>query len=201
MAGRNRRLTSARSFAQVWGLGAAILIAIAAPWGSARGAVMVPLDLKQLIVGAERIVHGKVIATEMYWLGGRIVTDAKVLVDKTMKGSVEKLIVVRRLGGVVDGIGQKTWGSATLDLGEEIFVFLEQRNQSGVWHPVGMAQGKFSVTKDAAGEKRVARDVREIAFRRAEPGPLNVDRHGVISAVRRLSELMKDVEAHLKGTR
>jgi len=107
--------------------------------------------------GAERIVHGKVIATETYWLGGRIVTDAKVLVEKTMKGDAEKIVVVRRLGGVVDGIGQKTWGSASLDLGEEVFLFLEHRNQSGVLHPVGMAQGKFSVMKTAGGEKRVVR--------------------------------------------
>jgi hypothetical protein len=162
---------------------------------------MAPLDLKQLVAGAERIVHGKVIATETYWLGGRIVTDAKILVERTVKGDAEKVVIVRRLGGIVDGIGQKTWGSATLDLGEEVLLFLEHRNQSGVLHPVGMAQGKFSVTKTATGEKRVARNVREIAFQQSGASPLNVDRHGLISGARRLGDLMKDIEAHMKGTR
>src|SRR5262249_47555275 len=92
----------------------------------AGATVVQSLDLPQLVGQSERIVRGHVAAQRAYWADGRIWTDVTVRVDATYKGPAAQTLLVRRMGGSVNGIGSRTIGEAEFGNGEEVFLFLRK---------------------------------------------------------------------------
>ncbi len=135
--------------------------------GSAHATTMLPLDLKALTERADRVVYGTVEKSESHWTSDHdaIYTDVMVRVARSYKGALHtgETVQVRREGGSVDGIGMKVFGSASLQIGEEVVLFLEKRGAAS--YVVGMAQGKLRVITAADGTRQVtAPDVSGIAF-------------------------------------
>lgn len=132
----------------------------------AHATIMLKLDLKTLTERADRVVLGTVERTTSRWTKDKsaIYTEAEVRVTKSYKGDVKPgdVIVVRREGGSVDGIGMRVYGAATFQPGEETVLFVEQR--AGATWVVGMAQGKLHVSTDASGRKQVAADLSGVQF-------------------------------------
>jgi hypothetical protein len=88
-----------------------------------------------------------------------------VRVAGALKGAAGKEIVVRHLGGVVHGIGQKVFGEAGLASGEEVVLFL--RRIQGGYRTVGMAQGKFRVeVEPKSGERHAVQELQGLALAR-----------------------------------
>jgi hypothetical protein len=133
---------------------------------AAEATVLVPLDTRALAERADRVVLGTVESTTPRWTSDHqaIYTDVTIRVEKTYKGTLKPgdTVVVRREGGVVDGIGMRVYGAPHFTVGEEVVVFLEKRG--GATYTVGMTQGKLRVVIGADGVKRVSANFADVAF-------------------------------------
>lgn len=110
-------------------------------------------DVAALSRTCDLVVRGQVIDLSSRWTADRrrIVTDVRVEVADTWKGSLRKTIIVRTPGGVVGDIGQRVDGLATFKPGEEVVLFLERRPDDS-FIVSGAAQGKFGVRRSADGK-------------------------------------------------
>lgn len=168
-------------------LGALLLLG-----GVARATVLAPLDTRALTERADRVVLGTVESQVARWTDDHeaIYTDVTIRVTKSYKGPVApgQTLVVRREGGVVDGIGMRVYGAASFAVGEEVLVFLETRG--GATYTVGMTQGKLRVFVGADGQKHVAANLADVAFTRA-------DAH-VALGPRRLDDVERQIRSYVR---
>ena len=159
----------------------------------ASATVLVPLDTKALTARAERVVLGTVESSVSRWTSDHdaIYTDVTIVVERAYKGAVKpgERIVVRREGGVVDGMGMRVYGAANFVVGEEVVVFTETRGNAS-W-TVGMTQGKLHVVLGADGVKRVAAAVGDVAFTRALPAAQST------AQPRRLDDFEREVRTYV----
>jgi hypothetical protein len=145
---------------------AAVLLAA----GAVRATVLVPLDTKAMAERADRIVYATVESQVARWSADHqaIYTDVTLRVVRVYKGALKPgdTVVVRREGGVVDGIGMRVFGAPAFSVGEEVVVFLETRGSAA--YTVGMTQGKLRVTVGADGIRRVSANLGDVAFTRGD---------------------------------
>lgn len=107
------------------------------------------------------IVHGRVGATTTDWGherdgGKRIFTYWELDVGEVLKGAAERagnILRMREMGGEKDGVGMQISGAATFSLGEDVVVFLDDKNSEGSYDVYGMMMGKYTFTKDADGQE------------------------------------------------
>jgi hypothetical protein len=163
---------------------------------AAYATVLVPLDTKALTSRAERVVLGTVESQVSRWTSDHdaIYTDVTIVVERAYKGTVKpgERIVVRREGGVVDGLGMRVYGAANFAVGEEVVVFTETRGNAA-W-TVGMTQGKLRVTVDNQGMRHVAAALGDVAFTRSSGAATQA-----VSQPKRLDDFEREVRAYVKG--
>ena len=112
-------------------------------------------DRSTQVTGSDVILVGRVADGRAQWTADRsvIFTDTEIVVDDVWKGALaDNRVVVRTLGGAVDGIELKVDGSPTLAGGERVVLFLVEND--GVFTPWGMKYGKLTVEGD--GEEAFA---------------------------------------------
>src|SRR5262245_44811998 len=109
-------------------------------------------DVKSLTTAADLVLVGRVVGQRAQWTDDRraIFTDVEVELDGVWRGARRRgeHVVVRHLGGTVDGIGMRTIGEPRFAPRDEVVLFL--RRLGPVHHVVGMAQGKLDVTRSPA---------------------------------------------------
>ena len=112
------------------------------------------LDFEQLVAESELIVHARVVGSRSYIMPSRgwILTETRIEVLGTVKGSPARFISVTELGGEVGDTGMMVPGTARFKQGEEAVVFL--KNVAGMWRTSGLIQGKFPIVEQR-GEKMV----------------------------------------------
>lgn len=119
----------------------------------ASATVVLALDLRELTWRSDRVVVADVVAMRPAWDGRRerIDTWVELRVVESWKGEVPAggRVVVRRAGGTVNGITMVVIGEAGFVAGERAVVFL--KGPSDRAQVVGMAQGKRTLRRDAAG--------------------------------------------------
>jgi len=86
---------------------------------------------------------------------------------KGMKG--ETTITLRQLGGVVGNIESIVPGMPSFRKGEEVVVFLTQKDAAGYPWVMGLQQGKYTVVTDASGKKSVRNELSD-ELTRVGPG-------------------------------
>jgi hypothetical protein len=111
--------------------------------GIANSATVLRFGWEELAQRADRIVEGTVTHTDVHWNDAKtkIYTDAYIKVTSTLKGQPAETLVVRQLGGELDGIGAMIPGSPRYAAGEELIVFAEDRPDGAVV-TLGLFQGK-----------------------------------------------------------
>jgi hypothetical protein len=163
---------------------------------AAHATVLVPLDTKALTARAERIVLGTVESEQSRWSADHqaIYTDVTLVVTRVYKGAGKpgERVVVRREGGVVDGMGMRVYGAATFTVGEEVVVFMETRGNAA-W-TVGMTQGKLRVVTGTDGVKRVSAAMGDVAFTR--PGGAGTQ---ALTQPRRLDDFEREIRSYVKA--
>lgn len=103
------------------------------------------------------IVRGKVGASGPEWGVGsdgsrRIYTYYHLSVDEVLKGSApQTLLQMREMGGEKDGVGMHVSGTAQFNRGEEVVVFLSDRNSDGSFDVRGLMMGKLNVQRGESG--------------------------------------------------
>jgi hypothetical protein len=161
---------------------------------AARATVLVPLDTKALTARADRVVLGTVESQAARWTDDHqaIFTDVTIRVTRAYKGALKpgERVVVRREGGVIDGIGMRVFGAASFSVGEEVVVFLETRG--GAPYTVGMTQGKLRVVTGDDGVKHVAAALADVAFTRPDAARQALQ-------PRRLDDFEREVRGYVQG--
>jgi hypothetical protein len=153
----------------------------------ASATMVVPLDLDALTDQAHHVVLARVESQRSRFTSDRraIYTEVTLTVLQSVKGPAREgeRIVVRREGGVVDGLGMRVSGAAVFTDGEEVLVFLEPRGEA-LW-TVGMAQGKMHVHA-VDGHRMVSKERTQLNYV-APPKPE--------PAMRPLDEVLQHVSA------
>jgi hypothetical protein len=143
-------------------LGCALAAVSTAAWAT----IVKPFTLRGLATEAHEVVRGEVIDEEVvydaWW--DRVYTHTVIRVDQVIGGQARpgELIVLRQLGGVLDGLETRLVGTTDFTLGEEDD--LVTRTDGALHYLVGMAQGSYFVLRDSAGAATVTRDLGELGF-------------------------------------
>ncbi len=153
------------------------------------------LNIETMTQRATTIFSGRCIDAERkQWpAAGREIVEATFVVDRMLKGQAAETLTVRF---VHDG----TVGVPRLARGEEVVLFLYGTSALGLTSPVGLGQGKFSVTENKLGRAvavnefgndRLFDGLSATARTRLESvvlstGARPVERHALIEIVQRL---------------
>lgn len=191
-SGREERMRLRRILATL------LLLAAFAP--QARASMVEALDLAELVRSADQVVVARVIAQESHYdEHGRIVTDVHMQVEHSEKGhdAPGALVVVRRLGGVVNGIGMRVEGEPSFEEGELVLLFGTRRSGHNVLWPVGMSQGAMQVF-ERDGERWVRSQASNLALvEKGSRGQLRAAR-AAVTEPRRLEDLLTEIRTHVQ---
>ncbi|MBL8636306.1 MAG: hypothetical protein JNM40_23985 [Myxococcales bacterium] len=128
---------------------------------TARASVLTKLSLADMTARAEHVFWGRVERLESKFVKGHdgvIITEVQIRCQRSIRGAKEgSLVTVRHLGGTVGELGQKVFGEASYQVGEEVVLLAELRE--GSLYAVGMAQGKLHIDR-STGSPRVQVDLR-----------------------------------------
>lgn len=127
---------------------------------TARASVLTKLSLADMTARAEHVFWGRVERLESKFVNGHdgvIITEVQIRCQRSIRGAKEgSLVTVRHLGGTVGELGQKVFGEASYQVGEEVVLLAEMRE--GSLYAVGMAQGKLHIDR-SMGSPRVQVDL------------------------------------------
>jgi hypothetical protein len=161
--------------------------------GLAQGVIWDPLSIADLTRKAEWVVQGKVVRkTALLDEAGTIYTRIELQVLEVWKGQVmDSPLIVVQGGGRVGNRETLVSGQANYQIGEEIVAFL-MPNARGQAVTIGLAQGKFLVSKDPDTGERIVHNL----FHGAPPDTnvqLNRSRHTTQPRLT-LSDLKRQVQ-------
>jgi hypothetical protein len=131
---------------------------------TAGATTVMKLSLKDLAKKSDAIVRATVEdGVARYDANKEIYTYYTLRVLEPVKGSrKDDVITIRQLGGVVGTIASIVPGTPTFQKGEEVVVFLTQKDVAGYPWVMGLQQGKFSVSLDESGQKRVRNELSDL---------------------------------------
>jgi len=132
-------------------------LAVVLCWQPAEASTFRPIPFSIMVERSSMVVVATPISLETHWaLFGskqRVVTDSTIEVAWTLHGDdcAGKDIVVRTLGGTVEGVGQIVYGEARLTLGQSSLLFLIP-GRDGTYQVLGMAQGQYPLEPTGEGD-------------------------------------------------
>lgn len=129
--------------------------------GTATATTVLKLSMKDLAKKSDAVVLARVEdEVARYDTDKEIYTYVTLRVLDPVKNSrKDDLITIRQLGGVVDHIASIVPGMPTFKRGEEVVVFLSQKDRAGYPWVMGLQQGKYSVRADENGTMRVRNEL------------------------------------------
>jgi hypothetical protein len=141
-----RKLRTAPS---LWTL---LIVLLACP--PSHATVLRPLNLEEMTDRAEHIFSGRCVDVQAVrdleleqW-----VTITTFVVERGVKGVSRETVTIRLLGGhEPERDRPRIRGMPRFHRGEEVILFLYGDSELGLTSPVGLGQGKFSVTRDKHG--------------------------------------------------
>ena len=155
---------------------AAILAATVVPWTQVEAATVEAMTLDEMSQRAEAIVVGRVMGSRAEWNAPRtrIYTYVTFEVERFLKGGAgDREITIRLWGGQVGGFTSLVPGTPQFVDGEEVLLFCSG-SRARVPTVLGLSLGKFTITRDAAGEKILKRDISGLVLKnyRTDSRPL-----------------------------
>jgi hypothetical protein len=117
--------------------------------------------LAESVQDATFVVRGTIESSHADWgkadEGTRnIYTYHQLQLMEVLKGSglsAPGTIQVRSLGGEKDGIGMQVSGAPSFNKGEEVILFLREKNAESSYDIEGMMMGKFNIRRDESGRE------------------------------------------------
>jgi hypothetical protein len=170
----------------------------------AGATIMVPLSVEQMTREADVVVHGRVVTQQAVWddKHDRIYTHTTLEVIEPIHSagaSPPGKVLVRSLGGELDGVGLAVSGTPKFAIGEEAVLFLRRDPKiEGAYQVIGMNQGKFRIEREPGTNKVTAvANPEGIAF--AKPGVDGVLR--VDPATPRIERIpLEDFRRRIRGS-
>lgn len=141
-------------------LGSALLACFLSASPSVEAGTARRMDIPAMVSRADLVIEGRVLSVQVSQAqNGVIESEYLIRVDRTLYGEDLALRVVRMPGGVLpDGRGMILAGMPQLLRGEDVILFLSRSNPGGLRMPIGLAQGKFGVSRDLRGNRFLVRD-------------------------------------------
>ncbi len=156
--------------------------------------VVVPLTREELTAQSDFVVRATVLSRRSGWNDdhSQIVTWTRLRVTEYIKGSGATELVVRQLGGQVDGLESEIAGDARLVPGQHAVLFL--RRGEGVVFLTALAQSVFFVTVSPDGGTVVRRELTGLTFARWVNGRMAMA-EAPTDVADTLDRLVRDVRA------
>ncbi|MEK6578401.1 MAG: hypothetical protein AABZ55_04170 [Bdellovibrionota bacterium] len=113
----------------------------------------------ETVQDAPQIARGHIGMTYVDWARSpdgtkRLFTYYELTIDEIIKGTISsKSIQMRELGGEKDGIGMQVAGTAKFTRGEDVVVFLGDKNLDSSYDVRGMMMGKYNINIDEKGQE------------------------------------------------
>jgi hypothetical protein len=128
---------------------------------TANATTVTKMSLKDLARNSDAVVMARVEdQVARYDVNKEIYTYVTLRVLDPVKGShKDDVITIRQLGGVVDNIASIVPGMPTFKKGDEVVVFLTQKDKAGYPWIMGLQQGKYTVSQDENGAKHVRNEL------------------------------------------
>jgi hypothetical protein len=156
---------------------------------------VIPLYLDEVVDTAAIAFEGVCVSNRTEREAGTnfIVTYTTFEVRDVLKGEVASTYVIKQIGGQLPD-GSKVFeiqGVPKFVAGEEYVVFLAGVSSAGFSSPIGLGQGKFSITRDAQGTKvSNGRDFRELTANIAQaPG-----QKAMVQELQKASQPVRDLD-------
>jgi PKD repeat protein len=118
--------------------------------------IVLPSD-DQLIRKSPVIVEGTVLSSTPVLRGEGIWTETKLAIDRTLKGDAAGELIIREVGGEIDGRITKVFGSPVYQPGERVMAFLTPTPR-GDYQTIDLFVGKLSEERAANGRRFLVRD-------------------------------------------
>jgi hypothetical protein len=129
---------------------------------AASATVFLPASDRQLVDRSESVVVATVRdEASRVRTDGYVVTDYRLDVEQTLKGTAAGTITISEIGGTAGSRFTFISDSAAYAPGERVMVFLRKRGD-GTYFTTSMAMGKFTFTRNGRGETVVTREVSEL---------------------------------------
>jgi hypothetical protein len=175
----------------------ALTVATMMPWTGAEAATVEAMTLDDMARRAGMIFIGRAVSSRADWNAQRtrIYTYTTFEVERFLKGgAAESEITLRLWGGEVGGFRAIVPGSPQFAPGEEVLLFCAG-SQARVPTVLGLALGKFTLTRDSSGERILNRDISGLVLAnyRTDSRPV-----GSPPTRYRLSEVESRIQAALK---
>jgi len=132
-----------------------LILCLAVPAFSQRGAITAPVSLDQMSRRADRIVHGSVVSArvephpQLTNLSTIVIT---MQVQDMLKGKAATTLTFRQF---IWDLRDKQDAARYLK-GQELLLFLNPVSEYGLTSPVGLEQGRFRITRDRTGKAYAA---------------------------------------------
>ena len=124
-------------------------------------------DLAALTANAERIVVGVCNQAQPQWVRGQIYTRYVFSVSQAIKGPAISQLKLHLPGGHLQGTVTRIIGMPVFAPGDEAVLFLTAANALGHSWPVGLAQGRFAIKRNAANKPHVFQELDGLALHTA----------------------------------
>jgi hypothetical protein len=131
------------------GLSIALVLVGALP--SLRATTLQKLTTDDLIQKSTAIVRAKVVGSRGVLRGPDIYTHYQLEILESLKPGGAPRLEVAVPGGAAQGLRQTVAGAPSLTAGQEYVIFL-WTSRSGLTQIMGLSQGLFTVTQNAAGK-------------------------------------------------
>lgn len=118
----------------------------------ASGSTFVAMSQDELVAQSDAVVVGEVLKVQSFRdeTGRLIVSEAIVQVKETLTGSADSVVVVRTVGGTVDGYTVVAHGFPKFDAGERVVLFLANRD-GDTSEVVGYRLGQYKLLVNRRG--------------------------------------------------
>jgi len=128
-----------------------LLVALLLPAPTVYSGSLAPPDLSELVTSSSLVVHGEVVGATSRWNEDRslIVTDVRLRVLTSAKGTAPAEVVLTQPGGTVGKLRVDVAGAHAFRVGEEVVVFLAP-GPRGRLYINGLSRGRLDVVRDTA---------------------------------------------------
>lgn len=157
-------------------------------------AVVVPLSREALVAESDLVVRASVVSRKSGWNPEhtQILTWTTLRVDEYLKGQGPRELVLRQLGGEVDGLVSEIAGDGHVLPGERAVLFL--RRGDGVVFLTALAQAVYLVTAKGEGVAIAQRDLAGLTFARWVGGRMQT-----VEAAREPSEPVSELARSVRA--
>ena len=171
-----------------------LLVAFLATETHANATLVRSFSMAALTLESHDIVRGEVIGEEVVFdpRYDEVFTDTVIRVHETMAGTSPEgdVVVLRQIGGVLDGVETHVVGTVDLQVGDEVVAFM--RTDGAFHYLVGMSQGAWAVDRPAQGGAQLHRNLggvtrvaRPIPARQVAPNRLRLQAlRDIVAAIR-----------------